>query len=91
MNRQTELHDLTTGQLAQLVDRLSAVTIKAQRIRRTRAAVSMAAVLAVAAPVGFALQPQHQSRTQYAGVRTWPDRSVAAYRTVGAGALAAEK
>lgn len=89
MNLQTELHDLTAGQPAQPADRLSAVTNRAHRIRRTRALASVAAVLAIAAPVGFALQPQHHARTQFAGATTWPDRSVAAYRTVGTGALAA--
>ena len=87
MNLQTELHDLTAGPPAQPADRLLAVAGKARRLRRTRAALSIAAVLAIAAPVGLALQPQTTTQTSYAGSTTWPDRSQQADRPVAEGAV----
>lgn len=91
MNLQTDLQQLTADQPLQPADRLAHVTGRARRLRRVRAAVSVAAVLAVAAPVAVVLStPTSSTGGQFAGspVTSWPDRSLAADRSVAEGALA---
>ncbi len=87
----TDLRALTSDQPMQPGDRLAGVTGKARRIRRVRAAVSVAAVLAVAAPIGLLVLPDRGASTaSYAGmpVTSWPDRSRPEKQGVAAGAVA---
>lgn len=84
------LHELTQDQPLQPADRIGSVTRRARRIRRTRIAVSVAAVLAVAAPVGLLLQPPSDDRSARYAARnaaSWPERSPAQGRGVAQGAL----
>lgn len=91
----TQLDDafqtLTADQPMQPVDRLGAVTRKATRLRRTRASLSLAAVLAIGTPIGLALtqHSSHPSSTTYVGsaIADWPERSPATGRGVAQGAL----
>ncbi len=87
-----DLTSLTATQPVQPPNRLTAVTRKAGRIRRFRTAVTVAAVLAVAAPVSVVvLRPAPDvSHTAYSGrpVSTWPDRSNPTHTSIGTGALA---
>jgi len=69
-----------------------AVTRTARRIRRTRAAVAVAAAVAVLAPAGLIVtSARHDEATSFAhsDVLTWPDRSLPEEQTVANGALAA--
>src|SRR4051812_7126741 len=86
-----ELVELASDQPTQPGDRLASVTRRASRIRRTRALVVAAAVIAVTAPVGIALRaagPDPRPAIAATAVIDWPDRSAASDRQVANGAVA---
>lgn len=84
------LRSLASGQPAQPGDRLAAVSRRARRLHRRRTAVSVAAVLALAVPIGVALTHPPSRGATFAGsaITGWPDRSQGQDKGVGAGALA---
>ena len=78
MSLHDELTHLTSAQPAQPGDRLSSVTGKARRMKRTRNALVLAAVIGVAAPAGVlaATIDRSPAKVDYAASpTTWPDRS----------------
>lgn len=86
------LRALATDQPLQPADRLTAVTRKAHRIRRTRVTLTAAAsvmVLATAALGLSALRTPAPDRFAATPVTAWPDRSLPADRSVADGAVAA--
>lgn len=85
MSLHDELAHLTSAQPAQPGDRLTSVTGKARRMKRTRNALALAAVVAVAAPVGVlaATVDRSPAKVDYAASpTTWPDRSSQADRSI---------
>lgn len=84
-----DLSSLTSTQPEQPPGRLIAVTRKAGRVRRNRAAVSIAAVIALAVPVGAVLtgSTTHQA-VPTTSSDSWPDRSQQADRDRAGGAVA---
>lgn len=87
-----QLRALSADQPTQPGDRVSLVTRRARRIRRTRAAVALGAVLALAVPAGLALSStQRHEATEFGrgDVTSWPDRSPAGKSSLVHGAVAA--
>lgn len=93
MSLHDELSSLTAAQPAQPGDRLTSVTGKARRMKRTRNALVLAAAIGVAAPVGVlaATVDRNPQATQFAGdpVAKWGDRSVPEFVGIEAGLLEA--
>jgi hypothetical protein len=85
------LRTLTADQPVQPADRVETVTRRAKQLRRNRALAATAAAVALLAPAGLLVaSAQRHKATSFAhtDLRTWPDRSYAADRSVAEGALA---
>jgi hypothetical protein len=87
----TQLRALSADQPAQPGDRVPLVTRRARHIQRTRAAVAVAAVLAIAVPAAVVVSSaQRHEATQFgrSDVTTWPDRSPEGSSSLVHGAVA---